>query len=40
MVDDQDSCEWVNVFFFWYQLACVVPDKGPLSSFISSSSFE
>jgi len=25
--DDHDGCEWVNVFFFWYRLTRVVPDK-------------
>jgi len=30
MSDDQDGCEWVNVFF-WYRLTRVVPDKRPLN---------
>ena len=30
MSDDQDGCEWVNVFF-WYQPTWVVPDKRPLN---------
>jgi len=25
--DDQEWCEWVNVFF-WYRLTWVVPEKG------------
>ena len=28
MVDEQEGCEWMNVFF-WYQLTWVDPDKGP-----------
>jgi len=29
MSDEQDGCEWVNVF--WYQPTQIVPDKGPLN---------
>ena len=30
MSDDQDGCEWVNVFF-WYRPTRVVPDQRPLN---------
>ena len=30
MSNDQDGCEWVNVFF-WYRPTRVVPDKRPLN---------
>ena len=30
MSDDQDGCEWVNVFF-WYRPTRVVTDKRPLN---------